>query len=795
MPTDESTTKPHSQALKKLLQNLQPETRNIILLGAIPHWLDADVAELLFPGAAQENLETILRLHLGSEIAPGYVEYHVLDRRYLIEYWKDNDPDRFRQISGVLAKEYLRRMVASQATASINVVEWIFHTLGAEPLTGIHHTVNLFHELVESREFGPAERLARLVNEQRPWLGNQLTWLKYFEAALGFSRYEEIDSKVLEKLSEESPNTLLAACTLRLLGRIAVRQQQWATGRNYLLASIKINKQLDDLQNQALSHMDLGDLLSNLVKSSGGIMVERREFTSILHAFLYGLSRGPMLFYRFLSERIDVLPNLYGTNFQNWVALHLMRLALHNYRIAKQCYERLGNERGRIEIKIRMGQLLLTLSHPDSARQECEEALKDPQVSASPYYTARAQAVIGQSERLRTQLQAANTNLSNSLETFEIYEDWERAANTALELGETREKQGAIQQAIDAYDHCLKASKLSSNDLIESEVSRRLDMIARVPATNADTRQTAEALRQKIDRVAYIDRYPGPVQEAFHKLANWLAYPFIFLFVLVIILESGIAMQFIEGEIRFDLPPIIWSEAIGLIAGILLPVLMVWGCYLLYIILGHLIMVSLSFSKVDESQPDLYLLDEQGITQKGRLGKVIIHLDWSDIEAIYVDNRSLYRKPLAFSACILLIGSVNKLFLPASIYRYQELQGEIERKVAELPKPPRVRRKNLSVIRTTWLVVALLLGLAIAAAFVNGLFGLPQMVGCYMYEPGLNNIPVCLPGYNLYIQPVIQYGLFFTSLIFMVISLIRWQSANRWVKEALVSEPAVKPAA
>jgi hypothetical protein len=783
METPETSPAPYKQGLEQLLEKLPPETGEILMVGSIPHWLDAGSAALLFPKDAHVALETIEGFRFVSERAPGQLEYHPLARQCLLETLQYQDPELFRKMSGVLAQEYQRRLQAEPASTGINAMEWLYHSLASDPSAGIRQTANLFHELTESQEMGSAERLVRLTREQQDWVTELVPWLTYFDAFIKFARYEEIDSRGLDCLAAGFPDSRLAACLLRLLGRLAVRNQQWESGRKYLKKALEIGQKLGDLESQALVQMDLGDLFRNLVDSSGGIMVESREFVNGLHVLLYGLNRGPLLLYRFLSERIDAIPNLHGTNYQNWVAMRLIRLALNNYRSALHSFELLHNLHGKVEVSSRMASLSLSLGYTRTARQRCEESLKDPLVISSPYYVARALMVIGQAERSQNQLPQSIQHLSSALKTFEQYRDWESAARAGFELGESCEKAGDFVRAVGAYQHCLDAVSRSANILLQSEVFHHLKKIATTSAPGPIAGQAADEQCWKIKQVAYIDRFPGPVEQAFRKLTNWLAYPFVFLFVVALIVGAGIAMQFIEGELKLNLPGIQWLQALDLVAGLLLPLLMIWGYHLLYILLGQIITFSLSFTKVDESQPEMYVLDAQGITQKGRKGMDDLRLAWAELQTVVMDDRSLFRKPLTFSSRLVFRNQTGTLTLPASIFRFQELQNEVELKLAAGNKIPAKVQTRLSILRTPWLIIALAIGLAIAVAGVTGVFGI-HPYGCY--DPLVHNpTDVCRLEFRLYVQPFIQLGLLLSSLIFMLITFLRWQLANGLARKAL----------
>ena len=80
----------------------------------------------------------------------------------------------------------------------------------------------------------------------------------------------------------------------------------------------------------------------------------------------------------------------------------------------------------------------------------------------------------------------------------------------------------------------------------------------------------------------------------------------------------------------------------------------------------------------------------------------------------------------------------------------------------------RVLHQEFSLLRTPWLWIALLTGLVISLSLVGGVFFTP-FFGCYQ------NLQECPEQYRLYVQPIVQYGLFFASVFFMLLCWVRWK--------------------
>jgi tetratricopeptide (TPR) repeat protein len=783
MQTSQPAPNPYNDAMNEVFGRLPVHVQDVLLLGVIPHVLDAELAKLLFPEETEADVKIVRSFGFTSEPRAGQIEYHNLARRYLLDLWMIRDPDQFRRMSGVLAREYRRRLETSPADSTLHASEWLFHNLAVDPAGGMSLVSNLFDELLESRELGSAERLLRLAEEQRAWIGSQSVWLDYFGYSLAYNYYKELDPTAIEKIAAEQGSSLLAANCLRLLGRNAVRKQRWADGRDFLLKALKICNTLDNAYIRASVHTDLGDLFQNLVESSGGILVETRELDTPLRVLYYALSRGPLWIYRLLAERVNWLPNLYSMNYQNWVALHFLRLALRNYRSAEKQFKQLQNRRGQIEIANRMAGLLFTLSHSGSAERLCRDSLKEGMVKNSPYYTARFESILGQAAMQHKNLEMARDKLSNSLEIFERYGDWENAARVAQNLGEACEKEGKAELALDAYRKCLESCRKSRNSLQQTEMAYRLEKLARKPALSESLRQRIMDARRTIRSLVFMDRYPGPVQESFHRLTRYLTLPsilLILLFTVAIAFGSFLSVSFITGEPQVPyLDPVVWwSQALFLFAWILLPLLALWGYNMTYALLGHLVILGLGFTKVDEAQPNLFVLDDQAISQQDWAGGSEKKIVWENIRTAVIDNRVLFSRPMTFSSSILLRDKETSLLLPASTFRYSELEKEVTYRLKDRQSPAQITSNHLRILEWSSLLSSLLMGVILAGIIVIS----QNLFSCYGAE-----VPQgadCPEANRLYYLPILPLGMFFTSLIFGIVSLARWLSANWRMKKA-----------
>jgi hypothetical protein len=308
-----------------------------------------------------------------------------------------------------------------------------------------------------------------------------------------------------------------------------------------------------------------------------------------------------------------------------------------------------------------------------------------------------------------------------------------------------------------------------------------------MPGPGPAERQAAQKLRHTITCLAFIDRFPGSVRRTFNRLAIWLAFPFVFLFGLTFIPASGFLMQFIEGELRVQPDPVQWFQGLELVIRLALPVLMLWGYYVFYQVIGQVVAVYLSLNRVDETQPETWSIEQDGISKKDETGpgEKEQRLAWEDVEKLVIDNRAVYCLPMMFSSRLHLVPAARNtltrepLELTASIFRYGALQSELEKRLVG-----KVIKSEFSLLRTHWLWIALLVGFAIAIAGGSGLLGEPWHA-CYNDPLVKTPQDVCRPEFRVYIQPIVMAGLFIASVIFGVVTWLRWLMTNRKVRKAL----------
>jgi hypothetical protein len=766
-----------------LLAALSPVQSDALRLGALSHWLDPGLARALYGDEAPARLADLRRFRFVVENRAGQLTYHRQVRDYLLTLWQRDAPDRFRRLSATLAREFAHRLSLPEARAESLAPEWLYHLLPAAPATGLARLAQLFEPAVEAHELGFAERLAAHAQAQSAWLGDEAAWLDYFSARLALARFDPAAAEKLGALARAHAGSALGASAARAAGQANALQRRWARGQDELWGALNTFQRLGSAANVALSHLALGDLYRHLAESSGGILEEEYRIASAFHQLYYWATRGPFLLYRWLAERVEFLPNLFGSNYQNWVVLRLLTRARRHYQRAHRAYARLGDERGVIETQDRLATTFLRQGYPRHAEALIAAALREPVVQASTYRTARARMRLGQVALARGQIRRAAEALSASREVLERFEDWPLAAEAALSLGQALEAGRDWSGAVGAYTRGLDAARRGRDALRlrQTEIARRLRGIAsRVEVTDRQIVEASRSALQTVAETAFIARFPGAMQQTFQGFASWLALPFAVFAALMLVAAIGISMNIVEGELFLRLDPVSFLDGVQLLVGVLLPLLAIWGYQLAYRVLGlGFVRFLLPLTRVEESQLDVFTLSPEGIAHVGGDGREV-RLKWEEVEAVVADDRCLFHTPMSLFSRLTLLSRETRIVIPATTHYYRDVQLLIELNLKVLGQAPRWVKTGFSILRSRWfwLSAGLALTLGAAVMFAPLLLGGSPLYTCY---GGALPCPLENRLYGTTLM-VIAMGLF--VVIFSAGTAVRWWRANRQAARA-----------
>jgi hypothetical protein len=780
--------------LDQLLKNSPPQLADIIRLGAMPHWLDRDVAAVLYPEEPDSALDALQQFRFVMPVAPDQLTYHSQVRAYLLETWLTNDRlrSRFRQISARLAEHYQARASQTSDTSQAVLPEWIYHLLAANPNWGIAQLGRLFERLVEARELGTAERLAAVAEERRPLLGEQTPWLNYYPARLALAHYDvQAAMEGFSTLAEDGHDAALTAAAQRGLGWTLVREQQWAKGIKQLKRSLQVFEKLHDSENIVQTQLTLGDAYRDLADRSGGIYEESQEFSGHLHYAAYVISHFPFLIYRRLAEHLDFLPPLLGFDYQNWIVARLLHLAAQAYRKAERANSQLNDDRLRVEIQQRLAEINLELGKYQISEREYRDLLKTFLVRSSSYRTARAHLGLARIALRRDDHSTAQQQFEASLETFKHYEDWQHVGEAAHHLGQLFQAEGNISAALGVYTTGIEATTRSQDWPRRTEIVaslRKLMTADDLSLINEAQREQVKSALGQVDRLTYIARFPGQIHRLFTGFAQILAVLGVVstgLIALVLAFLLGYTFIIVEGQIRnltssAPVSPAL-TNAIILLLDAFVPLFVLWAYYLLYVPIGWFIVRFLvPISRVEESQPETYVLNETQIAQYDGEGRPLSTITWNNVDLVIIADRCVWQHPSALFSKTLITGSDQPLVIRGTTNHYRELQQEIEvYRVRHQPNPRPPVQCGLSIVNHWWLWGALVFALSLATILVFGI-GVSSQFCATPYVNG-----VCPNPIRLVLASWAMWTNIFFVLLFTVGSVVRLINAWLCVRRSL----------
>jgi tetratricopeptide (TPR) repeat protein len=781
------------QLLEQLLNNTSPQLANYIRLGAIPHWLDQELAAVLY-GEAEEAASILAGLgqfRFISEIAPGQLAYHDQVRAYFLKAWIADNPSRFRQLSQQLAKHYLDRFSQPGQTPQAILPEWIYHLLAANPDIGIIQLSRLFEQTVEARELGLAERLTAVAQERRPLLGTQAAWLDYYAARLALARYEyQTAIATFSVLAQNGHHPTLTAVSQRALGSTLSRQKQWAQSLVQLRQSLELFQHLGDTDNIVRTQLALGDAYQDLADNSGGLYEEQREFTGRLYNTLNLIRYFPFFVYRQLAKYLDFLPHLFGANFQNWIVVRLLRLSARAYEQAADTSSDLDDTQIAVEIQQRLADINLRLGYFRRAEQKYRALSEMSPVRLSQYRTARVRFGLGQAALRRGDRASVSEHLEASLDIFQRFEDWQRVGKVAYQLGQLSETRDRIQAAVEAYTMGIMATTRSQDWLLRTEIAASLRklMATNHPPGEIDRpqRDQAKAVLRQVDQLAYLARFPGQVQSWFTWLLGVLGGPVWFLMALLLAILLGATFMIIEGEVRIatsDTPvPLTLTAAITLPPTALQPLFALWLRDGLYVLLGlFIVKFLLPITRVEASQPEMYVLNNTHIAKYNSLGKSMINLAWDEIDSVIMGDLCLWRHPNALFSKMFLIAGHRQMVIRGTTNHYRELQQMIEvYRYRHQSNPKPAIQCGLSILDHWWPKVALGVALVLGAILV---FSFETGLSLYCATPWVDG--KCPEPIKLVLTPWAMWTNVFFIVLFTVGSIVRLIKARFCIRRVV----------
>jgi hypothetical protein len=709
------------RVLDQWMADSSPELIQVAREAALLHHFDIDLLNAAH-GVTVDTTEIVAGLERYGLVYPledDLYAFHPDARTLMLRSWQIEDLAGYRSTNARLADFWAARAFDGEAVQ----IEAIYHQLGADEALGLQMLGAAFDANLAARRFGVAERLLQVAQEQAPVLSSATNaWLAYYAAKLQTAiNPAGAGEGMLRTLADQTLDPALKAQICMSLGDFLVATQRWEEALTTYRQAEALFVQLNDPLRTARAYDAQGMVYVNLAASLGGLREENEAlFDPPYRIWLERLAHAPFLLYRWFSRRFSFLPNLYfGTNYQNWIIIHLLYLAIKAFQQAAARLSSATAENATpsdtylIDIRIRLADLYDRVGRWSVADHEFAQLSATPAVAADDYRRATLELSQGRAALGRGRLSTARLNLEAAYAVFARYGDQRSIAMLDRLLGNVQVQSDNPDGAVPLYVASIEASQ-SINDLLGATHTWSLLAYLRerkdLSPSAADQIDGIDAV---LSRRAYVARFPGPLLRRFRTLAKYMVVPTAVLIALFIMLPSTTLVvgffEVLQQALGSYADPI--SDALRSLWLIFASMCLTYWTYeFFYVVIGGLIVRRLSPAQLAQHPPQYVVTAPAGIAVRIETGQVR-EVAWSAIARIVSANRAVLRKPTVLFSHLVLVAEDPPLFLDGIISHYQGLHHDIARRLLQVGHAPEMRMLDYSFLWNWGTVVALVLSI------------------------------------------------------------------------------------
>jgi len=257
--------------LDELMARAEPDVAEAIRFCAIPHWFNEEIlAWLRGEGRepSQRTREILAALTELTFVGPyhdrGYA-YHENVRDLLVRRWRQENAERFRELSGVAAAYYADKLEEVE-TSEEQRAEWqreeMYHLLVAEEERGFDLFVSMFNRARDFYQLSTCYLLLGLAEEQKGNLSsdNQL-WLRYGNGQVAcISALWDEALEIWETLETEDLPEYLEGTLTNDLGFVYRNKGEWDKAIEYYQRSLEIKEKVGDEHGMSTTFNNLGSV-------------------------------------------------------------------------------------------------------------------------------------------------------------------------------------------------------------------------------------------------------------------------------------------------------------------------------------------------------------------------------------------------------------------------------------------------------------------------------------------------------------------------------------------------------
>lgn len=694
------------QFIENWLALAPPDLAQAAHLAAVPHRFELTLLSML-RGTTDGIAIFVQRLEQAGLLITEGEEYILRPRlrTLLLRRWQSKNLTRYRRANRRAAAFYQDRLPGHEN----DQVEYVYHQLGSDDRRGIDALCEAFEQAWATRQFGLAERVLRVAQEQVAVLdAESRAWLRYFQARLDLAYQRDTQSeKILASLVDESRFPRLQAEALVTFANLLVQTQRWREAFVCYERALHIFQSINEHIKAARVLEAQGMWYVNLATNLGGLSPEANRIKAAHWRWLFRLRYAPFLLYRWCSRRITFLPNLYfGTDYQDWIIIRLLYEAIHYFEHSIDVLPDLSAEKEGpvanliIDLQIRLADLYHRVGKWSKAESLFLELSGASPVIRNDYRHATLQLALGRAALARLRFEVSQTHLQAAQHTFQRYGDQRADAAASHLLGELHVMQRDFDTALPHYHHSLSAFLAVNDLLMATHLSFVLEKLREDGLFSAIAEAQVDIIKQTMTRRAYIARFPGTLLERFRKLAIYGVTPLTYLIIFVITIFVRNLFWTVEKASLVGLTS-------DMILFLLIQPLPLWIYDFFYLLAGWIVVRRLSFFDLVQRQPKYVVTLPEGLIVRDEEGKEH-EMRWEAVTRYVTVDRSLWKLPISILSRVLLIGK-ESFVLDGIMTHYLGLQHDIRQHLALQPTPIKPETLNYSFLYSRWTVLALLL--------------------------------------------------------------------------------------
>jgi tetratricopeptide (TPR) repeat protein len=439
--------------LDELMDRAAPDIAEAIRFCAIPHWFNEEIiAWLRGEGRepSQRTREILAELTALTFVGPyhdrGYA-YHENVRDLLLRRWRQENAERFQELSGVAAAYYADKLEVEELSEEQRA-EWqreeMYHLLVANEERGFDLFEEMFHGARQLYQLSTCDLLLDLAEEQESDLNpdNQL-WLRFYKGQVAHaSALWDEALEIWEALKKEDLSEGLKGTLANDLGSVYQAKGEWDKAIDYYQRSLAIHEKLGDEHGMSI-------IFNNL----GSVYQAKGEWDKAIDYYQRSLE---------IKEKAEDEHGIAST-FNNLGSVYQAKgewdKAIEYHRRSLAIGEKIGDEHGMASTFNNLGEVYRVKGEWDKAIDYCQRSLEITQKIGDEYMIGRTFNNLGLVYQAKGEWNKAIDYYQRSLAISQKIGDEYMIGRTFNNLGGVYQAKGEWDKATEYYQRSLEITQ------------------------------------------------------------------------------------------------------------------------------------------------------------------------------------------------------------------------------------------------------------------------------------------------------------------------------------------------